>query len=219
MNIGFFLFCFFCLYILWAICGLSIVIFKWLKSYFLNINNKENYIDLRQNKEAQGKNIIISVVKPNPPKGIWFGHIWIIWPDAPPLANGEKEAGFYAHSKIEATKKLIGAILSPFSFITGHKPIKGIMRDDSGLQRDWVLIAHVDDDIYDAAIKIDNKWRNETNYSLHPQKCGKTISCRDYCLEIAQEIGLKARFDKWAQFPPETFRDFLIENNILPAYK
>ena len=202
--------------LLWCLVNLSILAFSWVKSYSMEVHNTpETYVaDLRHNKSQIGKTLIISAIKAQPDKKVWFGHIWVIWPDAPPLANGEKEAGFYAKSKSEAAKSLIMSILSPLALFEGQKPIRGIMKNDEGLYRHWQLKIRVNEDQYARASAIDNKWRNQTNYLLRPSINGKTITCRDYVFEIADAIGLKAKRNDWAKFPPESFKELLEINNI-----
>ena len=65
----------------------------------------------------------------------------------------------------------------------------------------------------------DNTWRQEAQYCLRPPIGGRTISCRDYCFQIAQSFGLQVNFDKWADFPPISFHKFLIENKIIENQK
>ena len=88
------------------------------------------------------------------------------------------------------------------------------MKNDEGLYRHWQLKIRVNDDQYKRAIAIDNKWRNQREYLLRPAINGQTITCRDYVFEIASAIGLKARSNDWAKFPPESFQELLELNNI-----
>ena len=193
---------------LWIFLNFGLLFYKWLQSVLIPKSQEIHAIDLRKNKFETGKTISICVVKANPFKNIWFGHIWVVWPEAPPLANGECEAGFYAHCRFEAAINLAISIISPFAIIFGQKPIKGIMRDDKGLHRDFQLNIQIDDTCYQKAIAIDNSWRQEAKYCLRPPIGGRTISCRDYCFQIAQSFGLHVNFDKWADFPPISFHKF-----------
>ncbi len=204
---------------LWIFLNFGFLFYKWLQSVLIPKSQEIHAIDLRKNKYEIGKIISICVVKANPFKNIWFGHIWIVWPEAPPLANGECEAGFYAHCRFEAAINLAISIISPLAIFFGQKPIKGIMRDDKGLHRDFQLNIQIDEECYQKAIQIDNLWRQEAKYCLRPPIGGQTISCRDYCFQIAQPFGLNVRFDKWADFPPISFHNFLIENKIIEKKK
>ena len=212
---GDFLVCLALAFAIWAGGNFALLAFKWLESIALKPSQKIHHLDLRQCKLSKGKTISICVVKANPFENIWFGHIWIDWPEAPPLANGLKETGFYAKCRVSAAVNLIGAILSPFALFHGQKPIEAAMLDDTGLRRDWQLDIQVDENQYFQALEIDSNWRQETRYILRPALGGKTISCRDYCLEIAQVLGLRANFDNWADFPPISFQKFLMQNGIL----
>lgn len=203
----------------WLVLNFSLLFYKWLESVLISHPTKIHSIDLRKKKDAIGKNVSICVVKANPFKNIWFGHIWVVWPEAPPLAKGECEAGFYAHCRFEAAINLAISIISPFAIFFGQKPIKGIMRDDKGLHRDFQLNIQIDEEYYQKAIQIDNLWRQESKYCLRPPIGGQTISCRDYCFQIAQSFGLNVRFDKWADFPPISFYNFLIDNKIIEKKK
>lgn len=201
---------------LWCFANLSILAFSWLKSYSMSVNDTPQtyFADIRHDKLQRGKTLIISAIKAQPDKKVWFGHIWVVWENAPPFAHGEKEAGFYAASKTQAASALIMSILSPAALVTGQKPIAGVMRNDEGLYRHWQLILRVDDAQYARAIAVDNKWRNEHKYLLRPAISGKTITCRDYVFEVAEAVGLKTRHNDWDKFPPESFRELLELNGI-----
>lgn len=201
---------------LWCFANLSILAFSWLKSYSMLVDDKPQtyYADIRHDMGQEGKTLIISAIKAQPDKKVWFGHIWVVWEDAPPLAHGEKEAGYYAASKAQAARALIMSILSPAALVTGQKPIAGVMRNDEGLYRHWQLILRVDNAQYTRALMVDNKWRNQHDYLLRPAISGKTITCRDYVFEVAQAVGLKASPSEWDKFPPESFRELLEMNGI-----
>jgi hypothetical protein len=203
---------------IWTFINLTIIAIKWLQSIGLK-PAKPHYIDLRNDKSKSGKNFTIAAVKANPLENIWFGHIWIIWHEAPPHSNGLKEVGFYAKCRISAAINLIGSTISPFALWHGQKPIEATLQNDEGLKRDWQLNICVDENIYNKALEIDKNWRNEKRYVLRPPIGGKTYSCRDYCLQIAEVVGLRANHNKWADFPPITFHNFLIENNIIAHRK
>ena len=201
---------------LWCFINLSILAFSWLKSYSMTVDDKPQtyYADMRHDKGQVGKTLIISAIKAQPDKKVWFGHIWVVWDKAPPHAHGEKEAGFYAASKSQAARALILSIISPAALITGQKPIAGVMRNDEGLYRHWQLVLRVDDAQYARALLVDDKWRNQNKYLLRPSISGKTITCRDYVFEVAQAVGLKVKQNDWDKFPPESFSELVKLNNI-----
>lgn len=201
---------------LWCFINLSILAFSWLKSYSMTVDNTPQtyYADIRNDKGQVGKTLIISAIKAQPDKKVWFGHIWVVWDKAPPHAHGEKEAGFYAASKSQAARALILSIISPSALITGQKPIAGVMRNDEGLYRHWQLVLRVDNAQYARALLVDDKWRNQNQYLLRPSISGKTITCRDYVFEVAQAVGLKVKQNDWDKFPPESFAELVKLNNI-----
>lgn len=196
--------------IIWAVATISIFIFRWFNSIFIPKHNEPIFLDLRQNKLIHGKKIMLCAIKANPAKSIYFGHIWVVWPDY----EGIKEAGFYAKNRFIAFIEILFAIISPFAIFFKQHPIKGIMRDDSGLHRDWQIEIEVDLETYIKAKKIDNSWRNEEKYSIRPSKDGKTYNCRDYALEISRAIGLKTIEINWWDFPSELFLKLLLANDI-----
>ena len=200
---------------IWCALHLLVLIISWLKSVMIAKTPEPFFIDLRKVKDKTGQQIILSAIKANPKNAVWFGHMWVVWPEAPPLAHdGAKEAGYYAYCKIAALRGLIFSILSPFALFFGQKPINGIMKDDAGTNRDWQLIVQIDDEDYNRAIEIDNAWRKENRYAMRPGIGGRTYTCRDYVFDIASVIGLKPNKRNWAQFPPETFMNFLENNGI-----
>lgn len=200
---------------IWCITHILLLVISWVRSYFYNIHNNEiKNLDLRNNKEKDGKRLIFCAIKAQPQKSVWFGHMWVAWEEAPPLAKGEKEAGFYAKCKAKAAKSLIFSIISPIAMIKGQEPIEGIMKDDKGLYRHWEIEVLVDELDYQKAIMVDNKWRNQKQYSMRPSFNGRTITCRDYVFEIAEAIGLKAKTQNWAEFPPQSFHNFMKLNGI-----
>lgn len=197
-----------------------ILIIAWLKSHFLKIcpNLNERVFDLRRDNTQSGKKLTFALMKAQPHKSFWFGHMWVIWPEAPPLAsNGAREAGFYAQCKLKAAKYLVLSILSPIGPFTGQKPIEGVFLDDRNTDRHWQFHAIIDEATYQEALKIDTKWRLESRYALRPKIGGRTYSCRDYVFEIAQTIGLKRLPTNWAAFPAESFHQLLSMNAINAA--
>lgn len=199
----------------WCLLHLLVLGISWLKSVSIAPRDTAFSLDLRNDKTAIGRTIILSAIKANPAKSIWFGHMWVVWPEAPPLAtDGAKEAGYYAQCKIAAARGLLLSVLSPLALLLGQRPIKGVMRDDAGVSRDWQLAVQVDEGDYWRAIQIDTKWRQEQQYSMRPAFRGRTYTCRDYVFEVANAIGLSLPKNNWAQFPPETFKAFLANNGI-----
>lgn len=200
----------------WCAVHLFVLILAWIKSVMIAKKENPFFLDLRKDTSMPGKTIVLSAIKANPRNSVWFGHMWVVWPEPPPLAEGgAKEAGYYAHCKIAAARGLILSILSPLAIFFGQKPIDGVMRDDAGIGRDWQLMVQIDQSDYERALEIDSKWRRENRYAMRPGIGGKTYTCRDYVFEIASSIGLKPSKNNWAQFPPETFMNFLAENGLL----
>ena len=64
---------------LWCFINLSILAFSWLKSYSMTVDNTPQtyYADIRHDKGQVGKTLIISAIKAQPDKKVWFGHIWV----------------------------------------------------------------------------------------------------------------------------------------------
>lgn len=197
-------------WLLWALITLGVFAFRWISSIIIPSNNEPIAIDLRINKNQHGKKITLCAVKANPSKAIYFGHIWVVWPEN----DGIQEAGFYAKNRFIAFLEIMGAIIAPFCIFFKQHPIEGVMLDDSGLYRDWQIEIEIDFDTYLKAREIDAMWRNEQRYCLRPSLNGKTYNCRDYALEIAQVIGLKAIKINWWEFPSELFEKLMLANEI-----
>ncbi|MBN8649370.1 MAG: hypothetical protein J0L55_15555 [Caulobacterales bacterium] len=200
--------------ILWSIIMLFLFLIRWISSIIIPSFSAPIEVDLRQNKNQHGRKILLCAVKANPLKSIYFGHIWVVWPEATPFSNGIKEAGFYAYNRIHAFLDIILAIIAPFGIFFKQKPLKGIMRNDEGLHRDWQISIEIDEENYQKALEIDNLWRNESRYSLRPAKDGCTYNCRDYVYEIANILGLKTKYYGWWDFPSHMFLSLLQANNL-----
>lgn len=202
-----------------ALIALHIIILtiSWIRSYFLEIcpSIENQCIDLRSDWSQQGRIIEVCAMKAQPVNSAWFGHMWVVWPEAPPLAkDGAKEAGFYAACKGKAAKYIISSILSPFWILTGKEPISGVFLDDKDTKRDWRFKLMVDEEAYARALEVDSVWRSESRYALLPKIGGRTFSCRDYVFEVVSALGIKKTPKNWAAFPPESFLKLLTMNGL-----
>lgn len=206
------------IYISYAVCSVFFMIALWLRSYFLKLKPEitNKIIDMRQDKNANGKVLELCLVKAAPLKSIWFGHLWINWQEPPPNSNGIAAAGYYAECKLTALRYLIISLISPFGIFTGQKPLKAVFADDSGVNHQAKLCFLIDEEVYEQAIKIDAKWRRRRIYSLRPKMGGRTYSCRDYVFEVLEVLGLNTKIarNKWAAFPPQSFYEFMKINNF-----
>ncbi len=198
--------------LVWAFAHFAYFGYKWVKSYSIPTQTHASYLDIRHDKDTEGKVLRFRAIKANPDKSVYFGHIWVVWQSPPPLSNGAIAAGYYPADKKEAFVKLVTSFLSPLDWINGQKPIKGTMKDDANLKYDWEMVVRLDESAYVRATRIDNEWRNQDSYSLRAGIGKKTKNCRDYAFDIAQAIGLKTDAYNWAEFPPETFIRFLESN-------
>lgn len=194
-----------------------ILAIAWIRSYFLEIcpSVENQCFDLRSDWLEQGRVIEVCAMKAQPANSAWFGHMWVVWPEAPPMAkDGAREAGFYAACKGKAAKYIISSILSPFWILTGKKPISGVFLDDKDTKRDWRFKLIVDEDAYVRALEVDSIWRGESRYALLPKIGGRTFSCRDYVFEVMLALGLEKTPKNWAAFPPESFLKLLTMNGM-----
>ena len=205
----------------WFLGNLVLIGASWSRSYFAAIDPIPQIarIDMRTNTQAQGYVVTIIATKPSPSKSDYIGHMWVAWPQTPPLAPaGSKEGGYYADNQIEAALALAEAILAPWGFMSGQTPVSGHMKVDDGWWRHVQIDVRVNEDRYQAARAIDSKWRRETRYSLRPGiagvAAGRTWACQDYVLEVAAALGLKTYQRNWAQFPMGSFLDFAKDNGI-----
>ena len=205
----------------WLLGNLLLVIASWSRSYFALMAPIPQVatFDLRLNKTVPGHIISIIATKPMPLKGDFIGHMWIAWPQTPPLApKGTKESGYYATNQLQAAMTMAGAIWAPWGFITGHAPIAGQLKVDDGWWRHVQIDVTIDETRYQAALAIDTKWRRETRYSLRPGikgiGQGRTWACQDYVFDVASALGMKANNRDWTQFPMESFLAFAKENKV-----
>lgn len=210
------------LLMVWTLANLLGVLGSWGRSYFADIAPipKILRVDLRTNVTQVGRVVSIIATKPTPSKGDFIGHLWIAWPETPPLAPaGTKEAGYYAHDQLEAVRAMAVALLLPWGFATGQAPVPGYLKVDDGWWRHVQIDVVVDEARYQAALAVDQRWRTQTRYSLHPGiagfgGAGRTWGCQDYVREIALALGLKANVRNWTQFPMGSFLDFAKENGF-----
>jgi hypothetical protein len=208
--------------IFWLFGNLVLILASWGRSY-LTPTRAEPFVaalDLRADKAVAGRTVTIIATKPTPSKADYIGHMWVAWPETPPLApKGSKEGGYYATDQLRAAITLAGAIWAPWGFATGHAPVGGVMKPDDGWWRHKQIDVTVDEAAYQAALAVDTKWRRETRYSLRPGIAGigpgRTWGCQDYVLEVAAALGMKADSRNWTQFPMGSFLDFAAANKIV----
>lgn len=198
--------------IFWSLAHFAYFGYKWFASYTIATQTHSSFLDIRRNRLAEGKILKFRAIKADPNKSVYFGHIWIVWQDSPPLADGAISSGYYPADKTMAFQSLVSSFFSPISWLEGQKSVKGEMKDDTNLKYDWEMAVRIDDDAYWRASLIDNYWRVQNLYSLRPRLGSKTNNCRDYAFQIAEAIGLKTDAYNWAEFPPETFVRFLKSN-------
>jgi hypothetical protein len=207
--------------LIWLVLNLFLIVGSWSRSYFAPISAIPQVVplDLRPEKSVPGRVVTIIATRPTPSKADYIGHMWIAWPQTPPLAPaGTKEGGYYATDQLEAAITLAGAIWAPWGFATGQAPVGGHMKADDGWWRHAQIDVTVDEARYQAALAVDTKWRRETRYSLRPGikgvGLGRTWGCQDYVLEVAAALGMKADSRNWTQFPMGSFLDFANDNGI-----
>lgn len=204
-------------YLILIALHILVLAIAWIRSYFLEIcpSIEQQCLDLRSDWTKQGQIIEVCAMKAQPKNSAWFGHMWIVWPEAPPLAkDGAKEAGFYASCKSKAAKYIVSSIISPFWILLGKEPISGVFLDDRNTKRDWRFKLIVDDDAYRRALEVDSVWRGESRYALLPKIGGRTFSCRDYVFEVVTALGIKKTPKNWVAFPPESFLKLLTMNGM-----
>jgi hypothetical protein len=205
----------------WFLGNLALILASWGRSYFTPIEPLPQIasIDLRTDKSRAGRVVSIIATRPTPSKADYIGHMWVAWPQTPPLApSGSKEGGYYADNQLQAAVTLAGAIWAPWGFATGQTPVGGHMKVDDGWWRHKEVRVLVNEDRYQVALKVDTKWRTEKRYSLRPGVAGigqgRTWACQDYVLEVAGALGLKTGQRNWTQFPMGSFMDFIKLNEI-----
>jgi hypothetical protein len=208
----------------WVFGNLLLVLTSWGRSYLTPHSGAPFVaaIDLRRDTTNPGRIVTIIATSPTPSKGDYIGHMWIAWPQTPPLApKNTKESGFYAVNQIDAVIQMAGAILAPWGFATGQAPVPGHLKVDDGWWRHKQINVTVDEATYQAALAVDTKWRAEARYSLRPGirsiGPGRTWACQDYVYEVAAALGLKADHRNWTQFPMGSFVDFAKRNEIAVA--
>jgi hypothetical protein len=213
----------FLLALAWFLLNLALVFGFWGRSYYANIDPLPQILvtDTRADKSVPGRVVTLIATKPTPSKADYIGHMWVAWPQTPPLApKGSKEGGFYADNQMAAVAKMAGALLAPWGFATGQDPVPGHMKVDDGWWRHIQIDVTVDEAHYQAALAVDTKWRAEKRYSLRPGVAGlggrgRTWACQDYVLEVAAALGLKADHRDWKQFPMGSFLDFAAANGLV----
>jgi hypothetical protein len=207
----------------WFMLNLTLVMASWGRSYFADIGPvpQSHSLDTRTDKSLPGRVVTLIATKPTPSKADYIGHMWIAWPQSPPLAQaGSKESGFYAHNQLEAAAGMAGALLVPWGVVTGQSPVAGYLKADDGWWRHVQIDVTVDEARYQAALAVDQRWRGEKRYSLRPGiaglgGAGRTWACQDYVFEVAAALGLKANHSNWTQFPMGAFLDFARDNGVV----
>ncbi len=204
----------FVVFILWLIVAKTQILYfftAWLKAYFLKPTKLNYKLDLRRDVYKPGKSISFCAIKTDPRKSVWFGHVWIIWPQSKAKT---RQIGFYPQCRRSALLGLVFALFSPFSIFFGNKPTRSAIIDDSELTPDWALSVRIDDEVYERALKIDECWQGQANYQIFGGILGRSINCRDYIFDIAREIGLCVPKNTQMELPPKSFASFIKLNTI-----
>jgi hypothetical protein len=207
----------------WFLLNLGLVLASWGRSYYAQTDPTTQVyaLDTRADKTNRGRVVTLIATRPTPSKGDFIGHMWVAWPQSPPLApKGSREGGYYADSHPQAMAAMAGALLVPWGAISGQAPVGGHMKADDGWWRHIQINVTVDEARYQQSLAIDSKWRRETRYSLRPGikglgGQGRTWACQDYVFEVASALGLKADRRDWKQFPMEAFVYFARDNGVI----
>ncbi len=205
----------------WVALNLGLVVAAWMRSYYAPIEPvpQAAALDLRTNKSAPGRVITIIATKPTPSKGDFIGHLWLEWPETPPLAKpGSHESGYYANDQIQAIKAMAAALILPWGTVTGQDFVPGLMKVDDGWWRHLQVYVRVDEARYQAALAVDRRWRSENRYRLRPSLIGpdkgKTFGCQDYVFDVAAALGLDTAQRSWTEFPMGSFLRFARINKV-----
>jgi hypothetical protein len=208
----------------WVLLNLGLVVAAWTRSYYAPIEPvpQAASIDLRTDKSTPGRVITIIATKPTPSKGDFIGHLWLEWPETPPLAKlGSRESGYYANDQIQAIKAMAAALILPWGTVTGQDFVPGLMKADDGWWRHLEVHVRVDEARYQAALAVDRRWRSENRYRLRPSMIGphngKTFACQDYVFDVADALGLDTAKRSWTEFPMGAFLRFARINKIAIA--
>ena len=207
----------------WLMLNLGFVGAAWLRAYYAPIAPQVERLslDLRQDKARAGQVITIIATRPTPSKGDFIGHLWLAWPQTPPMAKpGTRESGYYAYDQGQAIGAMVGALLLPWGAVTGQDYVPGLLKADDGWWRHIELEVRVDEARYQAALAVDRRWRTETRYRLRPAMIGpekgQTFGCQDYVLDVAAALGLNASNRTWTEFPMGAFLRFARQNGLHP---
>lgn len=208
----------------WVLLNFGLVVAAWMRSYYAPIEPvpQATSLDLRTDKTAPGRTITIIATKPTPSKGDFIGHLWLEWPETPPLATpGTREAGYYANDQIQAIQAMAAALILPWGSVTGQDLVPGLMKVDDGWWRHLQVHVRVDEAQYQAALRVDGRWRTEDRYRLRPSMIGpdkgKTFACQDYVFDVAAALGLDTARRSWTEFPMGSFLRFARINKIAIA--
>lgn len=210
----------------WVFLNLGLVAAAWSRAYFADIDPIPQTIalDLRTDTAQAGRIVTLIATKPTPAKADYIGHMWVAWPQTPPLApKGSTEGGYYAKNQGRAAGLLAIALLAPWGFVTGQVADEGLMKVDDGWWRHVQVQVRVNEDRYQAALAVDSRWRRETRYRLRPGVRGladtRLWACQDYVLDVADALGLKGHPRDWTQFPMGSFLDFAKANDIKLSHR
>lgn len=205
------------LFLFWFFLNLTIVTFAWGKSYFVEFGSRPQTftIDLRHDKNQIGETITFVATQPEPEKTWYFGHLWVWFGrDLPNEPKGKNQFGYYSQNQNIAAIELAKALINPFGFYFGQKPVKGEIRFDDPWPHHLELTVKIDTQAYEKAVKIHEKWRAQDRYLNRPKWGEKSYACQDYAFDIARSIGLKTPQNTFGEFPPESFVKFAAMNGV-----
>lgn len=202
---------------LWFFLNLTLALFSWGKSYFVDFGARPTayQLDLRKEKQSPGEIITFVATQPEPEKAWYFGHLWVWFgKDLPHEPKGKTQFGYYSQDQNIAAIELAKALLNPFGFYFGQTPVKGEIRFDDPWPHHLELRVNVDKAEYQNAIKAHENWRAQSLYINRPKWGQKSYACQDYAFDIARHIGMKTPEKTFGEFPPESFVDFAKMNGV-----
>ncbi len=207
---------------LWIAIVLAGVLIAYGRAYWNEGGGREVKfaVDRRTDPSVPGKVVVLATRRAEPHKSFLVGHVWVIWPDQPPIPGmGNRQAawGHYGDPFWPAVGAVALNLVNPVALATGMKPVPGRLLPDYYVPPEMLIEITVDAPTYARVLAVHERWRAEQFYSVRPGVHGPRIACQDYVFDIAAAAGLAVPDRFWMEFPYTSWLRLLAANGLDPA--
>lgn len=207
---------------LWLAIVLAGIVLAYGRAYWNEGAGREaKYaFDQRSDLSRPGRVVVLATRRAEPEKGFLVGHVWVIWPEEPPIPGmGDRQPawGHYGDPFWPAVGAVALNLFNPSAFLTGMKPVPGRLLPDYFVEPEMLIEITVDEAAYQQVLAVHQRWLAEQRYSVRPGTYGPRVACQDYVFDIAKAAGLAVPDRFWMEFPYTSWLRLMAANGLSPG--